>query len=327
VNLGLIALVAAGFHCSGRVCVGRLPGAYPEPVAFVLPSSPPAPGRYILHLVGNAEPDVDIEKDVLDRFHFDRLLDESGRSEIMILPANRGPRQTQRDVFMCHYQTVRDRKLSGAALDHCRAAAEKRFDRFMAAAVGVLRKAGLAKTDKVDRLTLSGHSGAYAPMAAILGNPAWRGRVKEAYCYDCMYGEEDVFADFARRGGRLLAAALRGERTELGDFRIWSAFHSKELRGIEKRFAGQRANILSVGDPDQRQRRLNALDAVIMKESGFAVAVADEPKDWCGASWRVVASATPDHFETVSRYLPLFLRACPEKTQSSTLRLPTGTKK
>jgi hypothetical protein len=309
------------------VCVGRLPGAYPEPVAFVLPSSAPSPGRYILHLVGNAEPDVDFEKDVLARFHFDQLLDESGRSEIMILPANRGPRQSQRDVFMCHYQTVRDLKLSGAALDHCRAAAEKRFDRFMAAAVGVLRKVGLAKTDKVERLVLSGHSGAYAPMAAILRNPAWRGRVREAYCYDCMYGEEDVFAEFARRGGRLLAAALKGERTELGDFRIWSTFHSKELRGLERRFAEQRARILAIADPDLRQKRLNALDAVLMKKSGFLEAEAEDPKDWCGASWKVFSSATPDHNETVDRYFPLFLRACQGKAQSSREKFPGGTKK
>jgi hypothetical protein len=304
----LLAIQLAGFHCTGPVCVGRLPGAYPEPVAFVLPPGPPAQGRYILHLVGNAETDIDFEKDVLARFQFDRLLAESGRSEIMIIPANRGPRQTQRDVFTCHYQTIRDRKLAGPELDRCRKAAERRFDRFMKAAVAALREAGLEKSGKIARLALSGHSGAYAPMAAILQNPDYRKKIREVYCYDCMYGEEDAFIRYARGcpPNRFASVALRGERTQLGNFRIWSAFHPAAWRKLNEPYAAQRKVILGLTDPDARQRRLNQLDSVLMKKSDFILeeaAAFDEAK-----ARQVFASETPDHFETVTRYLPRFLK-------------------
>jgi D-alanyl-D-alanine carboxypeptidase/D-alanyl-D-alanine-endopeptidase (penicillin-binding protein 4) len=81
------------------------------------------------------------------------------------------------------------------------------FANFMAEAVAVLRQSGaLAKTNfAAGNIILSGHSGGYHVMAAILDHGGLAEKIKEAWLFDALYGGTDNFMAWQKnQNGRLL---------------------------------------------------------------------------------------------------------------------------
>jgi hypothetical protein len=80
------------------------------------------------------------------------------------------------------------------------------FARFTTELEGALSQlAGLPTNTTLGRIILSGHSGGYRVMAAILERGGSRAPVREAWLFDALYAETDKFLAWAERSpGRLL---------------------------------------------------------------------------------------------------------------------------
>jgi hypothetical protein len=68
------------------------------------------------------------------------------------------------------------------------------FKRFMAEALEVLRQRGIAAKGRVGRIILSGHSGGYEVISAILAQGGLTGQVGEVWLFDALYGKTERFA-------------------------------------------------------------------------------------------------------------------------------------
>jgi hypothetical protein len=81
------------------------------------------------------------------------------------------------------------------------------FARFMAEAVTTLKASGgFARTNfEMGDVIISGHSGGYHVMAAILAHGGLPEKIREAWLFDALYGNTDDFKDWQKaENGRLL---------------------------------------------------------------------------------------------------------------------------
>ena len=68
------------------------------------------------------------------------------------------------------------------------------FQRFMAEALEVLRRNGIEAPDGIGRIILSGHSGGYEVISAILARGGLTGKVDEVWLFDALYARTERFA-------------------------------------------------------------------------------------------------------------------------------------
>jgi len=68
------------------------------------------------------------------------------------------------------------------------------FKRFMAEALEVLRQQGIAADGRIGRIILSGHSGGYEVMSAILARGGLTGNIREVWLFDALYAQTERFA-------------------------------------------------------------------------------------------------------------------------------------
>lgn len=80
------------------------------------------------------------------------------------------------------------------------------FKRFMAELTATLKQRGVLKTDfAVGNIILSGHSGGYRVMSAIVDRGGMSANVKEVWLFDALYAETEKFLAWSdREHGRLL---------------------------------------------------------------------------------------------------------------------------
>jgi hypothetical protein len=79
------------------------------------------------------------------------------------------------------------------------------FKRFMAEALEVLRQQGLVGKAGVGRIILSGHSGGYEVISAILARGGLTGRIGEVWLFDALYAKTERFALwFDHHAGRFI---------------------------------------------------------------------------------------------------------------------------
>lgn len=91
------------------------------------------------------------------------------------------------------------------------------FERFMDEALATLKQRGGLRTDlELGDIILSGHSGAYQVMSAILDHGGLTSRIKEVWLFDALYAQNDRFLAWAQRcpGGRLLNIYTDGGGTK-----------------------------------------------------------------------------------------------------------------
>ena len=123
---------------------------------------------------------------VLNRYKLIDQLVASGRNAVLVVP--QGPRNAP-DSF-------------GGKLED-----PEGFSRFMEEVAGTLRaRSSLKKKDfTIGNIVLSGHSGGYHVMAAILDHGGLTAHVKEVWLFDALYGQTEKFlAWLDRYHGRLL---------------------------------------------------------------------------------------------------------------------------
>jgi hypothetical protein len=186
-----------GFDCVSTAaaarCVGRVEG-YPRPVAVVIPVGYERTGgaRIVLHLHGfNLSPERPLEAFLSgadDRLEAGFV--ESGRRAILVVPHSRG----RCDDF--------NASLAGPAA----------FRRFTANVASLLRSAGLTERPGIETLTLTGHSGAYEPIAAILEGGVHATAIREVYLLDSRYLRAETFDAWVRAdaGRRFWSAFIPG---------------------------------------------------------------------------------------------------------------------
>jgi hypothetical protein len=68
------------------------------------------------------------------------------------------------------------------------------FKRFMAEALEVLQQQGIAADGRVGRIILSGHSGGYEVISAILARGGLTGKIGEVWLFDALYAKTERFA-------------------------------------------------------------------------------------------------------------------------------------
>jgi hypothetical protein len=68
------------------------------------------------------------------------------------------------------------------------------FKRFMAEALEVLRQQGIVAKGGVGRIILSGHSGGYEVISAILARGGLTGKISEVWLFDALYAKTERFA-------------------------------------------------------------------------------------------------------------------------------------
>jgi hypothetical protein len=68
------------------------------------------------------------------------------------------------------------------------------FKRFMAEALENLRQRGVVAEGRIGRIILSGHSGGYEVISAILARGGLTGHVSEVWLFDALYGKTERFA-------------------------------------------------------------------------------------------------------------------------------------
>jgi hypothetical protein len=122
----------------------------------------------------------------LEQFQLIGQLSASGKNAILIVPE--GPHNAP-DSF-------------GGKLEETNG-----FKVFMDEAVATLRSSGALMTTnfEIGNVILSGHSGGYHVMAAILDHGGLAGNIREAWLFDALYGGTDSFIAWQKtRNGRLL---------------------------------------------------------------------------------------------------------------------------
>ena len=68
------------------------------------------------------------------------------------------------------------------------------FKRFMAEALAVLRENGVTTDGGIGRIILSGHSGGYEVISAILARGGLTGKISEVWLFDALYAKTERFA-------------------------------------------------------------------------------------------------------------------------------------
>jgi hypothetical protein len=68
------------------------------------------------------------------------------------------------------------------------------FKRFMAEALEVLRQQGILADGRIGRIILSGHSGGYEVISAILARGGLTDKISEVWLFDALYGKTERFA-------------------------------------------------------------------------------------------------------------------------------------
>lgn len=108
----------------------------------------------------------------LEKFQLLEQFSASGRRAILVAP--QGPRDAP-DSF-------------GGKLED-----PGGFRRFMDEVLTALRDRGLAREAGIGRVVLSGHSGGYQVISAILAHGGLTPLIKEVYLFDALYGQNDRF--------------------------------------------------------------------------------------------------------------------------------------
>ncbi|MEI9961819.1 MAG: hypothetical protein WDM76_12005 [Limisphaerales bacterium] len=74
------------------------------------------------------------------------------------------------------------------------------FKNFMIEAIANLQKNNVAKTNsEIGNIILSGHSGGYHVMAAILDRGGLSDKIKEAWLFDALYGGTENFVAWQKK--------------------------------------------------------------------------------------------------------------------------------
>ncbi len=141
----------------------------------------------------------------LEQFKLAEQLAGSGRNAVLIVPE--GPRNAP-DSF-------------GGKLEDTNG-----FKVFMTEAMEKLRASGVVSgtNSGIGKIILSGHSGGYHVMAAILDHGGLAEKIKEAWLFDALYGNTDDFVAWQKsQGGRLLDiytdhGGTKGETLKLMEF-------------------------------------------------------------------------------------------------------------
>lgn len=68
------------------------------------------------------------------------------------------------------------------------------FKRFMDEALEVIRRQGIAAPEGIGRIILSGHSGGYEVISAILARGGLTGKIEEVWLFDALYAKTERFA-------------------------------------------------------------------------------------------------------------------------------------
>lgn len=159
----------------------------------------------------------------LDEYKLIEQLDTSGKNAILIVPE--GPRNAA-DSF-------------GGKLEDTNG-----FKVFMAEAVEKLRVSGaLAKTNfETGSIILSGHSGGYHVMAAILDHGGLSEKIKEAWLFDALYGGTENFVAWQKNeNGHLLNIYTDHGGTKEETEKLMAAYQTNGV-GF---FANEETNVLS----------------------------------------------------------------------------------
>jgi hypothetical protein len=68
------------------------------------------------------------------------------------------------------------------------------FKEFMAEALEILRQQGIVADGRIGRIILSGHSGGYEVISAILSRGGLTGKISEVWLFDALYAQTERFA-------------------------------------------------------------------------------------------------------------------------------------
>ncbi len=191
----IATFTAQGFTCSafnprtGILCKARagvVPG-YSEEVAVIIPAHfvPGERANIFTHIHGDNKTGIGFDK-FLQKYKFEDMLADSGRNSIMIVPFSHSD------------------KTSG---NHQDLADSKKYRKFMGAITGSIQKAQLARYSTPAAIAISGHSGAFLPIAQMLEHECadaaevcYSRLTNELHLLDATYGQyNDRFAKFARR--------------------------------------------------------------------------------------------------------------------------------
>ena len=257
---------------------------YPEEVAIFAPASfsatesPVKIKDLILHLHGWLMPRdylngrLENFDDVLSEFKFDQILEASGRNAFLVVPSSHG----HCDSFKSH--------LSPPA----------RFSLFLKAIMNSLKLENTVESPLA--LTITGHSGAYTPIAAILDGSAIESdsvfsMIKEVDLLEATYGDEPSFASFALDPSKRFVSIFRPDTdTTDGSRIIWAL-----SQGLDPAKVSTNEFYDASYQPDVTAAALHA------KRTGFVM-------------------SDQDHWGTVNKYLPLVLK----KVSDSFLMLPAS---
>lgn len=266
--------MAAAFSASsalgGQVFRGKIDG-YPEDVAVFANKAFKAADKttLILHLHGwlhvrdHLGGKMERFDDVLSEFNFGELLERSGRNDaILVVPSSRG-----------HCDTY-----DGVLMD------SKRYGAFLSAIAKKISELKLARTTDLASIELSGHSGAFASLSAMM----WHRKTTAVNLLDAAYGRFDDYAKFieTRHDARLRSAVIAGTETHEGLRQLWEAMRARGLVPQEGTGADFEAAALSSVDP--------ALDKKLRAANPAFVVWRTDVKD--------------AHWKAVSQFFPVFLR-------------------
>jgi hypothetical protein len=177
----------SGFSCTrpaaskGKTlrCIGKVNG-YPQPVAIIVPPNyvPTEKTDTVFYLHGwNSNPRQSLEQKLESpAFNLEHNFAATRRNELLIVPFSEGN---------CD--------------DYKKALADPASFKTFTENLGTLSKAaGLSKSAAPGDLTLSGHSGAWDPIASILTGGARSEAIRDVFLFDSMAGKTDQFANWLR---------------------------------------------------------------------------------------------------------------------------------
>ena len=117
-------------------------------------------------------------ENVLSRYQLPQQFAESGRNAILVVP--QGPYDAPDS--------------SGGKLEN-----PDGFKRFMNDVMAVLRKEGVIGSEPMGDIILSGHSGGYKVMSAIVSRGGLEEKVKEVWLFDALYAGTEEFMGWFKR--------------------------------------------------------------------------------------------------------------------------------
>ncbi|MBI2605034.1 MAG: hypothetical protein HYW49_03030 [Deltaproteobacteria bacterium] len=257
----MAAAISTSSAFGGQVFPGKIEG-YPEDVAIFANKAykPADKTTLILHLHGwlhvrdHLAGKMEKFDDVLAEFNFGELLERSGRNDaILVVPSSLG-----------HCETY-DANLMNP----------KSYDSFLSTLARKLKDLGLARTAELESVTLSGHSGAFVSISAMM----WHRKTAAVNLLDATYGRFDDFAKFieTRPDARFRGVVVAETETHAGLRELWNAIRARKLVPAEA---------LSSVDPTL-EKKLRATNPAFVL-------------------WQ--ADVKDAHWKTVSQFLPIFLR-------------------